>query len=240
MTEDVTEPTANPPGCATPHLTLRDQELAEQFRRLGRYFHREPAMALTLVYLITSMVGLLQIILLLAKFDINVMPHLELTDLMLAAVHHPLVMFYYLSFLLAIAAGFYLDKKLLRRWSPYCRWVDRFYEKSRFDRSLTFLVVVLVMYMGLAAMIESGQQSRAIREGHLPRYQASLATPVMLGDQSVTQLANVQVIANLSKYLWLYDHGAKQVVMVPHESLLLLMPPKLSVADVSEEGSDGR
>ena len=235
MTEDVT----NPPACAMPHLALREQQLAGQLRRLGRYFHREPAMALTLIYLITSMVGLLQIILLLDNFDINVMPHLELTDLMLAAVHHPLVMFYYLSFLLAIAAGFYLDKKLLRRWPLYCRWVDRYYEKSRLDRSLGFLALVMVGYMGLAALLGSGHQSRAIRDGQLPGYRADLAGPVMLGDQPVSQLVNVQVIANLSKYLWLYDSKTNQVVMVPHESLLLLTPQPLSGAKDSEEDGHG-
>jgi len=40
----------------------------------------------------------------------------------------------------------------------------------------------------------------------------------------VSNLQDVQVIANLSKHLWLYQQKSEQVFMIPHESVLMLSP----------------
>ena len=66
-----------------------EQRAVEDFSRLFRYAKKEPALLLTGLYFVLSFAGLLHLYLLMNNFNVNVLPHLELTDFLLGAVYFP-------------------------------------------------------------------------------------------------------------------------------------------------------
>lgn len=174
---------------------------------------KSPASALTILYLAAGFAGLLFNMALLASFGLDVLPYLEIADLLLAPLHYPQMLLYLLlSLLLFIAVT------ALGLWQSYRGG------RQRAAHPYGWLIwPILLIYLVLAAIVPAKQRIEALKQGQGTRYQLQLIYPHhVAGGQAVTLLSEVQLISRTSVY-W-FVRFEQQIIIVPHANIATLQP----------------
>ena len=185
----------------------------QQFQRCVGLCVRSPGFALSLLYLTAGFAGLLFNVALLASFGLDVLPYLELTDLLLAPLHYPQMLLYLLGSLLLfvlIAA--------LGLWQSYRNG------KPRIAHGYGWLIwPILLIYLVLAALVPAKQRIKDLRQGQQVSYRMQLVYPhQVVNGKGVTLLAAVQLISRTSVY-WFVRQGS-ELLIVPHANVATLQP----------------
>ncbi|MDZ7868558.1 MAG: hypothetical protein U5L02_05020 [Rheinheimera sp.] len=129
---------------ATPllHGDVYDQKVDSLTRRAGQYLLSQPALLLTGSYLFCSLLGLIFVVSLFDKFDFAVLPYLEISDFLLAALSNPWTILQFVFWTLGVYLLLWLDRIARQRFRGYARLSDRFY-KPRYQRLGLYLFASL-------------------------------------------------------------------------------------------------
>lgn len=191
----------------------RQDPMYLQFQRFVDLCMRSPGFALSLLYLTAGFAGLLFNVALLASFGLDVLPYLELTDLLLAPLHYPQMLLYLLGSLLL-----FVLIVILGLWQSYRNG------KPRIAHGYGWLIwPILFIYLILAALVPAKQRIEDLRQGQQVSYRMQLVYPhQVVNDKGVTLLPSVQLISRSSVY-WFVRQGA-DLLIVPHANVASLQP----------------
>ncbi len=203
------------------HAELYDAQVNSMLRRFGRFLLRHPSIMLTFGYLLCSMLGMLFAIRLFAQFDFAILPYLELSDYMLAALSHPWILLNVAGWLLFSWVLLGIDRYARRRIRWYAQCLDNYYKPALFHYYNFMFISIPLLFLYTEAIDESLLLASKIKAYQAPMFQVSLIYPVQ--DTAKTlQLNQVQVIARTSSYLFLYFRG--QIKVIPHANVAALLP----------------
>ncbi|RVU35519.1 hypothetical protein EOE67_13030 [Rheinheimera riviphila] len=214
----------SPPSQLQPkmiHGERYDAELDSILRSGQRFIIRHPSMLLTLAYLLCSMLGMLFVIKLSGRFDFDILPYLELTDFMLAALTHPWVLLNVVGWILLFVAAFWIDRFARKRLEWYALWSEKYYENDKFKFYFPMFAVTPLLFLYNSAISESTDLAKSIKAGQQRGFQLSLINPVQDVVKTM-QLDQVQIIARTSSYLFVYHQ--QQVKVIPHANIAVLLP----------------
>lgn len=192
----------------------RQDPLILSFSRLIGLFRRSPALMLSCSYLSIGLMGLLYNAFLLWKFDFNVLPYLELSDVLLATLHYPQMLLWLLLslsvLLLVSAVGIWLRYRRAREHkvvAPVWFW----------------LTPLLIIYLGLAALVSAKNSYDEVRAGQGQWYRVQLSYPLYQSEQQKRAfLPRAQFVTRTSSYLFMIYEG--QLTVLPHGNISALEP----------------
>lgn len=209
----------------TPDVSaIDDYELQalKDFDRLRKYSLREPAIVLSTLYLITSLAGFLHLFFLLERFNVDVLPHLELTDFLLGAIYYPTMFLYFIGFILLALVCFYMDRLCRHKFAAYARLSLKHYDQLYNFRLSTMIGILVAIYIFVSADLEAANNHTRLISDTEIGYTLHMAEPTLLGEEKRTHLPDVRLIANLSKYLWVYDPAHQATYAIPIDSVVAL------------------
>lgn len=210
------------PVTATPlQGELYDAHLDSMLRQFSIFMLRHPSMVLTFGYLLCSILGMLFSNRLFSLFDFNILPYLELSDFMLAALTHPWIILNVIGWLVFLVVLFAVDRYLRRHIRKYALWSEKYYNPVQFKRYNLIFVIIPLLFLYNAAKEESAKLAAAIKSGQQPKFHVSLIYPVQ-DTMNTLQFDQVQVIARTSSYLFIYVQ--QQVKVIPHANVAVIFP----------------
>ena len=177
---------------------------------------------MTFGYLIASVMGLIFTISLLNEFQFNALPYMELTDFLLAAITHPMIVFALFILIASVAFFIWLDRLTRMKYVRYAAWIDGYYRSSAWLPNWLILTCLGVMYIWIAGVIQVDKLSQDIKAHRTGQYQLSLIYPIQPGGKEIRQLNEVQIITRTVSYLWIYHQD--QVKLIPHANVAALIP----------------
>jgi len=213
-----------------------EQQAKSQFLAFFRALKEHPTLSITCTYLLMSYLGLFYVSTLLGSFQIEVLAHLEVTDFFLAILHYPITFVVCLVFYLAIQVCLTGDK-LLRRFVWYRRFNDTINKPVFGFNPLAVYSVAILVCLHMIIDISADIVERDIRDQKQRAFNVQLANQVTIDDRAYSLFTDVQIIADSSKYLWLYNGVTEKVLAVPHKNVATLTPVKVIDA---ESGSEAR
>ena len=200
-----------------------EQQAKTELGQVLSFLKAHPTLSISTVYLLMSCIGLAYVVRLFSLFEVDILPHLELTDFVLASMHYP--EFFVMSgvILLTIFLMLYLD----RQWKKIAR-VKRFFNiinRPFFSLNplLTYLSLALMM-VAIAIDGSTGKEARDYRKELKQGYRIVLNTPVTQGGRQVAEIARGQILADTTKYLWVYEQASRQIYAIPFKNLATLSP----------------
>lgn len=206
---------------AAPNGDNYDQHFDTQLKHLVSYLLAQPTLGLTLSYLFCSLVGMLFVVQLFHKFDFDVLPYVDITDFLLAALSYPWTLLYLIGLLSFLSLMFVLDRKIRQRFRRFASWIDRIYHEKYMPRNLLLYVGTSLMFCYMAADSSAKQLARHVKNNNTPLLQLNLVYPMQDLHKSQA-LQPVQLIARTSGYLFIYHQ--QQVKVIPHTNVAALLP----------------
>lgn len=171
-----------------------------------RLIRENPALVLSGMYLIASVVGLLYSWIFLRMFDVNFFRYAEIGDFLLASLKEPFTWVVAIGTVLLVLMDNASSRRVEARGAPrYMRW----YACSRY-RQVNFLVAVLMLAIFLYFLAD--RNSQIIREG-----ETDLVDVQLVERPGVRRLA---MLGTTGRFVILYDSPTSQVYIYPHESIL--------------------
>ena len=199
-----------------------EKQVMVDIQRLKGYVFREPAIVITCLYLLTSLAGLLHLYFLLDHFDINLLPHLELSDFLLGAIYYPAIFLYFFGFMLVVTLLVLADRWIRNRFKLYRKLLLKT-PKSFYAVPLSVMMSLMsFLYLYNASVIEAKNNYQKIISNSTESFTLHFEAPLQLTANEVTALTSVNLIADLSKHLWIYDPKVKQVYALPHNSIVIM------------------
>ncbi|MBT1443990.1 hypothetical protein KJI95_05550 [Shewanella sp. JM162201] len=199
----------------------RQDPLIQSFMRLLGLFRRSPALMLSLTYLSAGLMGLLYNAWLLWQFDFNVLPYLELSDVLLATLHYPQI----IMWLVLFCCGFVLVSML-------ALWINERRGKSARPQKLpvwAWVIPVLLTYLVMAALMSAKTTTEKVHAGLGQWYRVQLSYPLYQSEQQKTlYLPRAQFITRTASYLFMMHEG--QLTVLPHSNISALEPLAQAVA----------
>lgn len=208
--------------------------ITQEYARVSQFFIKNPAMVLTLLYVFTSILGLSYTILLFNHFDITILSHLEIADFLLTALLQPMVFLY--SFVLCIIywlshkADFYLRNKS-RLYTKLSEWSTR---PITMMNPLAFFIISSLPLVLLVISAMTEKSYKALIAGDSQRFSVQTIYDIPVQEKQVRRLDNVSVLADTTKYLWLYSPEHKTVYSLPHNNIALVTPSALTQVNKPE------
>ena len=199
-----------------------DRQMDADLKILSRFLLKHPSLALSFGYLIASVMGLIFTISLLAEFQFNALPYLELTDFLLAAITHPMTVFALLLGGISVVGFTWIDRRCRKKYPKYAVWIDGYYRSSIWLPNWLALSILVVGYIWVAGNVQVDKLSQTIKNHQAEHYQLSLIYPIEPGGKEIRQLNEVQMITRTVSYLWIYHQD--QVKLIPHANVAALIP----------------
>ena len=206
-----------------------EQRALTQFRQLFAFLKQHPTLSISLVYLLVSFMGLFYVNMLLNRFEVDILSHLEVSDLMLAIFHYPTIFVVCALCVVGFISIFKVDK-FMRKYAWY-RGINDAMNKPIFGfNPLTIYVFGFFAALYIVLAISADMVERDLRSGKLPHFTLVLSDTVTFGKQEVIQFERVQVVADSAKYLWIFLSKTEQVLAIPQKNVGILTPaePKLA------------
>ncbi len=200
---------------------LYDAHLDSMLRQFSLFMLRHPSMILTFGYLLCSLLGMLFANRLFSFFDINILPYLELTDFILAALNHPWILLNVTGWLVFLVVLLGVDRYIRRHIRWYAAWSEKYYQPAQFKRYNVIVMFIPLLFLYNVAKMESANLAEKIKNNQQPKFNVSLIYPVQDGAKTL-QFDQVQVIARTSSYLFIYVQ--QQVKVIPHANVAVIVP----------------
>lgn len=199
-----------------------DQQSDAELRTVSRFFLKHPSLVLTFGYLIASVMGLIFTLALLDEFEFYVLPYLELTDFLLAAIAHPKTILNLIIGTVSVIIVLWIDRQCRKKYLKYALWIDKSYRSTPLLPNWVVGVFTFVFYLYFASTHQVPKIARAIKTHQTEQYQLSLIYPIQPGGKEIRQLNQVQIITRTVAYLWIYHQD--QVKLIPHANVAALIP----------------
>lgn len=221
------------------------------------YIVANPGLIVSLFYLFSTIIGLTYTYNLLANFGLNVLLHLDLSDFILSAVHHPQA--FIVTFVVVVALAvftFYIDPWLMGRFPKYRHGNNDTLRKIKIDPALLLLIVTMMLIFSMVELVAKVDY-RKFSQGQYVPYRVTLiypitelprqpidsaiahdtidATPVLKPTKLI--LDRVGIISSTARYLWLYQGEGVPVQMVSHDNVASILPLEDTVM-MSQSGAN--
>jgi len=201
-----------------------EKQIEASISNVKSYIYKEPAIVFTVIYLAISIIGISYIAFVLLSFNVNVLAHVELSDFILSAIHHPQTLLVFIALFILAVSIFKLEALLRKKWMWYRRQLNRYHKTNHHKYPAFYFSLVIIIYLFVAAGIQAVNKAKRVKAGEQTLYTIYLSSPVFFEGNTAEKLTNVQIIANLSKHLWVYQKSKEQVFMFPHENVSLISP----------------
>jgi hypothetical protein len=206
-------------------LSKQNDDAIHQLLCKCQLFAKEnPSLALTLCYLLLSLIGLLFQVALLFRFNFNVLPYLEITDFLLSALTNPEIIVVLSLMLLAVFALLVLERRTRRKNLKYAITTEANMQRWWMPAPAIWMSLLFSIYLILAAWSNGNVYANDIRAGLGTKLDISLIYPLQQKDK-VLHLASASLISRTSSYLFVYHQG--QVKVLPHANIAALLPSQL-------------
>jgi len=173
-----------------------------------RALAEHPALLVSAIYFVASLIGLVYSWAFLRAFGINVFRYAEISDFLLASLKEPFT--WILAILAVILAAFdnAMSLRVQRRGpSRFFRW----YGSERY-RQINYLVSVFLVVFLLFSY--ATMKERGIRDG-----EGEVLSVHLTDSSSPKQLV---MLGTTARFVFLYDHVAERVDIHPNESILMI------------------
>lgn len=221
-----------------PYLNAYQDDARRDISRLVAFLKKEPAIALTICYFTLCFIGITYLGVLFYLFDINIFPHFELSDFVLGAIHYPLTLLTFGLLIGGLILFVKLEACLIDRFEIFKRIANYYYQYSRWLSFTLLISIASLSYLILAALVQAETSHKRIVSQQEPRYNLTLSATVNVQGKPEKVLKDIQIVANLSKYLWAYHDKSQQIYMIAHESLLLMEPIISSIETAKPTSAD--
>lgn len=199
-----------------------DQQSDAELRNLSRFFLKHPSLVLTFGYLIASVMGLIFTLSLLDEFEFYVLPYLELTDFLLAAIAHPKTILNLTIGTVSVVFTIWFERRCRKKYLKYAAWIDKSYRSTSLLPNWVWGAFTFVFYLYFASTSSAPNIAQAIKTHQTGQFQLSLIYPIQPGGKEIRQLNEVQIITRTVSYLWIYHQD--QVKLIPHANVAALIP----------------
>jgi hypothetical protein len=204
-------------------LSQQSDEAANQLlQRCVQFARDNPSLALTLLYLGMSLMGLLFQTAVLYRFGLNVLPYLEISDFLLSALTHPEVVLLLLLMLLVVAGAFWIERWHRARSFRYAVSTEGNFERWWVPQPSVWMSLLFIIYMFLAAWSNGNSFAKDIRAGKGSQLEILLVYPLPHLGQKVLTLQHASLISRTASYLIIYHEG--RVKVLPHSNIAALLP----------------
>lgn len=210
-----------------PHSMRAEQSLKNMLGFSRHLLLKHPSLALTLFYLLASSLGLFLTVELISRFDFSILPYLELTDFLLAAIVNPRSLVISALFFLMYFSLIVLDKKCRQWWGGYAWAMEWTQRMTRWIPMWLSAVFGGMAYLYVSGLVAAQQIYQEIQDKASPEFSLSLIYPMNPGGKETRMLQPVQLISRTSGYLVLYYE--KQVMLIPHANVAAFVPLEKSV-----------
>jgi len=203
-----------------------EQQALKQLSSITGFLKQHPTFSIASFYLAISTLGLFYIFSLSRLFNINILPHLEISDYILAPIHYPLIILLFLIMAGGAWLGYTIEKKL-RKYKKVENALNKankpfYYLNPLFTyTAAAFAVIFYVIY------VSSDLTHQDIIKQKNQAYTLSFAAITELNKEPITHLEKVQIIADTVKYLWVYDEH-QNIHAIPQKNIASLIPIKES------------
>jgi len=201
-----------------------EQQASIEFSYVKDFLKQHITFSIALFYLTISAFGLAYIYLLSRIFKINILPHLEISDYILAPIHYPLIIIFVALIALGTWIGLLVEKQLRKN-----KKVTKVYDKINkplyyFNPLFGYTCGGLALVIIALDMSSEKTYDNIIAEKN-QFYTLSFSSTVEINDTPVMNVGRVQIIADTVKYLWIYDKD-KNIHAVPQKNIASLIPIK--------------
>lgn len=207
-------------------LSQQSDEATNQLcQRCVQFAKDNPSLALTLVYLAMSLMGLLFQTALLYRFGLNVLPYLEITDFLLSALTHPKVVVVLIFMLLIVAAFFSFERRFRRSNFKYAVSTESSFQRWWVPQPALWMSLLFLTYLIMAAWSNGNSFAKDIRAGKGNKLEIFLVYPMPLKEQKqqkVQTLHHASLISRTASYLFVYHED--KVKVLPHANIAALLP----------------
>lgn len=176
-----------------------------------RVLEQHPALLVSLLYFMASLIGVVYSWAFLGGFGINVFSYADVSDFLLASLKEPLTWVLTLGAMALVASDNVMSIRVQRKGPN--RWL-RWYGHPRY-RQVNYLIMLLLS--GVTLFVFALEREETIRDGNgelVSVLVADAATPkqrVMLG--------------TTARYVFLFDPQTERVDIHPHESIAMITKP---------------
>lgn len=187
------------------------------------FLKNHPTFSITLFYLFISVFGICYLYLVSQAFNIEILPHIEFTDFILAPIHYPNLTILSIIMCSSMWLGLlfenrYRDKKFYKLTFNVLN--KPFYKLN----PLTTYVCLGLMLISMALIQTAESNHRKIVGERTQHYNVSFANEVNVSGDKVNHLENVQIIADSVKYVWVYIAQTEQIHAIPQKNVASLIP----------------
>lgn len=174
----------------------------------GRALVEQPALLVSGLYLVASVIGLVYSWAFLHGFGINVFRYAEISDFLLASLKEPFTWVVTIFAVAMVLADNAMSRRLeARGLSRFFRW----YGSERY-RQMNYLVMAVMIIVIL--LFYATSKERAIRDGE------GDVVNVHLTDESPPK--ELIMLGTTGRFVFLFDPVAERVDIHPHESILMI------------------
>lgn len=212
--------TPAPAAASRPGATAH-QKIDSVLATMSHYAATQPGVVVSVSYLLCSLLGLLFLATLFHKFGFNVLPYLELSDYLLAALNQPSILLRFAACMLAFWLVIKLDRLAYARYPRYAEMSERYYLPQYMSWLVLLMALVPLSFLAFTATAEAHASFKNIQAGRTTHYQLSLIYPVQ--DSSKTmKFEQAQLIARTVSYLFIWHEA--QIKVVPNANIAALIP----------------
>lgn len=204
------------------------------FRSLQQFCRNHPSILITLLYLLLSLSGIVQMVAMFRQFNFDILPYLDLSDYVLAGVTFYQPLFLIIAGLLLGVLFYYIHLRLLkrlryRRWSRVAK--NSLLAKLYFPRPQLAIPVVLLIFTVSYAWSQGNRTAAQLLNHTAAELQVQLIYPMPF---TTTPLAvnNTRLIARTYNYMFLLKD--QKLLVVPNANVAAISPVP-EVADVKQE-----
>ena len=181
---------------------------SEQHSWLRQTLAEHPALLVSVLYFVASLIGLVYSWAFLRAFGINVFRYAEVSDFLLASLKEPFTWVLVILAVIVIAFDNTMSLRVQRRGpSRFFRW----YGNARY-RQMNYLVMVLLVVAFLFSYATTKEEE--IRDGEGEVFSVHLA------DSSPPK--QLVMLGTTARFVFLYDQMAERVYIHPNESILMI------------------
>ena len=222
-----------------------DSALNSLLPSLSKLLKREPALGITVAYLLVAMAGIFYNYRFYAKFQIPVMSLSQISDFLTAGIQQPIALLLVLGTFLVIWVMDALNVWSRRRYEQRRAILIALPALSRWQRlrlawydwglaikhhkfiQFTYLTVV-VSYGWIFVALYADYRVRQVREGDAA--QVRLRLNGSEADLAASKSPTWTYLGAVSNYVFVYDAAAKQPLILPTNNVTRIEPARLATA----------
>ncbi|OBP16263.1 hypothetical protein A5320_02305 [Rheinheimera sp. SA_1] len=199
-----------------------DETTNQLLKRCQLFASENPSLTLTLLYLAISLMGLLFQTTLLYRFGLNVLPYLEISDFLLAALTHPEVVLALALMVSVFVAAIAFERHCRSKIFRYAQSTETSFQRWWAPQPTLWMPLLLISYLVMAAWSNGNKLAKNIRADKGSKLEILLVYPMPQKELKTSTLQGASLISRTASYLFIYHEN--RVKVLPHTNVAALLP----------------